>query len=244
MAAHTEELAIASSRVIERSEVSDEGNPDEPGGALLQLTPDELLTTTRAVRQRLDFSRPVPRELIVQCVGIALQAPTAANMVTTRFVVVTDPAKRDRIGRLYREAWNGYMHSEYFVTRHSDGTEAGAEQQVRVAASAGFLAAHMHEAPALVIACSEASERERAEDAVSNALPAMWSFMLAARARGLGTAWTTLHLEYEKDIADALGIPYDRVAQAVLTPVAFTSGTRFRPARRPAAEDVIHWDRW
>jgi nitroreductase len=79
---------------------------------------------------------------------------------------------------------------------------------------------------------------------VGDLIPATWSFMLAARARGLGTAWTSMHLAREQEVADILGIPFETVAQAVLTPVAYTKGTDFRPADRPQPDAVIHWDGW
>jgi nitroreductase len=211
--------------------------------ALLDLDPDQLLSTTRAVRKRLDFSRPVPEELIRECVAMALQAPSGSNVVTMRFAVVTDPAKIAAIGTIYREVYAGYKASPGYAGSHP-ATGAHALTQARVASSADHLGEHMGEAPALVIACNEGRDRESAVGGIGNVLPGAWSFMLAARARGLGTVWTTMHVSRETDVADVLGIPYETVAQAVLTPVAFTKGTDFKPASRPAPDDVTHWNTW
>lgn len=201
---------------------------------LLDLDPDQLLSTTRAVRKRLDFDRPVPDDLIRECVGLALQAPSGSNAITMRFVVVRDSADKAAIATFYKQSFDVY--------RSTRGPRDA--QGMRVASSSNYLSEHMAEAPALVIGCNELGSREDAQAAMGNILPAMWSFMLAARARSLGTAWTTLHLPYEREVADLLGIPYDTVVQAVLTPVAFTKGTEFRAATRPDPDEVIRWDRW
>lgn len=211
--------------------------------ALLDLDPDQLLSTTRAVRKRLDFTRPVPDELIRECIAMALQAPSGSNVVTMRFAVVTDPAKIAAIGTIYGEVYAGYKASPGYAGSHP-ATGAHALTQARVASSADYLGEHMGDAPVLVIACNEDRTRESAVGGMGNVLPGTWSFMLAARARGLGTVWTSMHLSRESDVADVLGIPYDTVAQAVLTPVAFTKGTGFKPAARPAPDDVTHWNTW
>ncbi|MEA2287697.1 MAG: hypothetical protein QOJ21_3740 [Solirubrobacteraceae bacterium] len=212
--------------------------------ALLDLDPDQLLSTTRAVRKRLDFTRPVPDDLIRECVALALQAPSSSNVLTMRFVVVTDEEKRRAVGQVYRQCYAGYRDSPWYAGRQEKSDAAERAQQARVAESADFLGDHLGEAPALVIACNEGPSREAAAAGQGSVLPATWSFMLAARARGLGTAWTQLHLSREREVAALLGIPYDTVAQAVLTPVAYTKGTDFKPALRPAPDEVIHWNGW
>jgi nitroreductase len=208
---------------------------------LLPLDPDQLLSTTRAVRKRLDFSRPVPAALIRECVALALQAPSGSNVVTMQFVVVTDADRRRAIGGIYREVYAGYKASPAYAGAQSTGSD---QAQARVAGSADYLGEHMGDAPVLVLGCNTGSTRAAAVGGMGNVQPAMWSFMLAARARGLGTCWTAMHLARERDVADVLGIPYETVAQAVLTPVAFTKGTEFHPAGRPDPDDVIHWDTW
>jgi nitroreductase len=211
--------------------------------ALLDLDPDQLLSTTRAVRKRLDFARPVPGHVIRECVAMALQAPSGSNVVTMRFVVVQDEKKRRAIGGIYREVYARYKASPSYPGRPSGDAERDRAQR-RVASSADYLGEHMGEAPVLVLGCNEGTDRTSALAGLGNILPAMWSFMLAARARGLGTAWTSMHRARERDVADILGIPYDTVAQAVLTPLAYTEGTDFKPAARPDPDVVIHWDDW
>jgi nitroreductase len=209
-------------------------------------TVDHLLTTTRSVRRRLDFGRPVDPAVIVRCIEIALQAPTGSNAQGWAFVVVTDPAERKAIADLYRAAWDRYLADG--IQRAGSGTsDARRGATPRIVESATYLAEHMHEAPAMVIACIEGRVEnagiETQAAAYGSILPAAWSFMLALRARGLGTAWTTLHLMYEQDVARLLGIPA-HVTQAVLFPVAHYTGTDFRPAKRLPAAELVHWDAW
>jgi nitroreductase len=213
--------------------------------ALLSLTPDELLTTTRSVRKRLDFSRPVEPEVIRECLEIALQAPTGGNRQQWHFVVVTDPAKRQALGDIYRRGWEVYRAGG--PPRVVDETPRGQTLQ-RVINSSEYLAAHMHEAPVLLIPCIRG--RLEGKSSVEQAgtwgsiLPAAWSFMLAARARGLGTTWTTIHLFFEQDAAQALGIPYGKITQAAMIPVAYTKGEDFSPAPREPLDTVVHWNQW
>jgi nitroreductase len=181
--------------------------------------------------------------VIRECVAMALQAPSGSNVVTMRFVVVRDEKKRRAIGGIYREVYARYKASPSYPGRPSGDAERDLAQQ-RVASSADYLGEHMGEAPVLVLGCNEGIDRTSALAGLGNILPAMWSFMLAARARGLGTAWTSMHQSREQDVADILGIPYGTVAQAVLTPLAYTKGTNFQPAARPDPDVVIHWDDW
>ncbi|CAB4570546.1 unannotated protein [freshwater metagenome] len=220
--------------------------------ALLPLNPDELLSTTRAVRKRLDFDAPVPDELVRECVSLAMQSPSGSNNMTMQFVLVKDAAKRKAIGEVYRECFSIYQQMDGVYIRTIDkGDETMNRQQQRSADSADYLADHMGEAPVLVIPCNVGARSEATggmgmmvSSVMGNILPAMWSFMLAARARGLGTAWTTVHLMQEQRVADILGIPFDTVQQVCLSPLAFTKGTDFKPAVRPAADTIIHWDTW
>lgn len=216
---------------------------------LLDLTPDQLLHTTRAVRKRLDFSRPVEDDVIRECVAAAMQAPSGSNNMTMRFVVVKDAAKRAAIGDIYRQCFDIYktLPGVYAGSIEKD-TAVEQEQQRRVVDSALYLADHMGEAPVLVIACTagrlDAAPAMMAVSSMGNLLPGTWSFMLAARARGLGTAWTTVGLMMEQAIADVVGIPFAEVQQACLTPLAYTIGTDFKPALRPDPDTIIHWDSW
>jgi nitroreductase len=218
--------------------------------ALLPLDADQLLTTTRAVRKRLDFSRPVEDSVIRECVEVAMQSPSGSNNMTMQFVVVRDEAKRKAIGEVYRQCYEIYRSLDgIYIGSIDKGDVAENAQQSRSASSADFLGERMGDAPALILACNAGSRVEgapamMAASMMGNVLPAMWSFMLAARARGLGTAWTTVHLMMEQQVADIVGIPFDTVQQACLSPLAYTVGTDFKPAVRPAADSIIHWDTW
>jgi nitroreductase len=218
--------------------------------ALLPLDADQLLTTTRAVRKRLDFSRPVEDSVIRECVEVAMQSPSGSNNMTMQFVVIRDEVKRKAIGEVYRQCYEIYRSLDgIYIGSIDKGDVAENAQQSRSASSADFLGERMGDAPALILACNAGSRVEgapamMAASMMGNVLPAMWSFMLAARARGLGTAWTTVHLMMEQQVADIVGIPFDTVQQACLSPLAYTVGTDFKPAVRPAADSIIHWDTW
>jgi nitroreductase len=201
----------------------------------LPLSPDDLLSTTRAVRRRLDLTRPVGREVIEECLLLALQAPTASNRQDWHFVVVTDRDLREGLAELYRRG-----AGSYFAGRDLAGKP--------LLASAYHLVEHLAEVPVLLVPCitgrTEESSTEAQASRWGSIVPATWSFMLAARARGLGTCWTTFHLAHERDAAALLGIPYDEMMQVALIPVAYTVGTDFRPGPRRPLADVVHWDRW
>ena len=218
----------------------------------LSLDPDQLLTTTRAVRKRLDYDRPVPRALLEECVEIALQAPSGSNARGWHFVAVGDPDKRAAIGELYRETFAGYASSPMSASAQHADDPGMAATQARVLDSAQYLADNMHRAPVFFIPCISgrfdglSGEGANVAQASSfgSIIPAAWSFMLAARARGLGTCWTTLHLFHERKVAEILGIPYDEITQVALSPVAYTVGTSFKPGPRKATDDIIHFDTW
>lgn len=209
------------------------------GGPFDLVEVDRLLTTTRSVRKRLDLSRPVDPEVVLECLRLAVQAPTASNSQRWRWVVVTDPELRAALADLYRAAGADYLRRQ--------AARAPVGQTARVLDSAVYLADHLHEVPVHVIPCVEG--RPTGTSTVEQAsfygsiLPAAWSFMLALRARGLGAAWTTLHLVKEREAAELLGLPED-VTQVALLPVAATIGTDFRPAVRPPIETITSWDRW
>ncbi len=210
-----------------------------------RMTPDELLTTTRSVRRRLDFDRPVPKELLLECLEIAIQAPSGGNRQMWQWLIVTDEDKKRFIGDRYRRAWEAYNASGRLEYESGDPRR---EQLPRVQTSARYLAERMAEVPAMVIACIRGRVEEQASvnaaGLYGSIVPAVWSFMLAARVRGLGSAYTTLHLTYEEEIARELGIPYERYTQAALLPVAYYTGDSFRPVERVPLEQIVHWDRW
>lgn len=211
----------------------------------IPLNPDELLTTTRTVRKRLDLTRPVPEELIRDCLQVALQAPSGSNRQGWHWIVVTDADQRRAIGEVYRRSTEQYLASAGAAGKLFADDPARAPVQARVSGSIAYLAEHMAEAPVLVLPCLKVESLPAGNQAGlwGSLLPAVWSFMLAARARGLGTAWTTLHLVYEDEVAAILGLP-DGIRQAALIPTAYYTGTDFRPAARQPLDEVLHWDRW
>ena len=211
--------------------------------ANLGLSVDELLKTTRAVRKRLDFDRPVPDEVLRECVEYAIQAPTGSNVQGWHFMLVTEQDKIEKIAAIYKKAFDWYRDSPVYAGRVVAGiSEERDAQQARVANSADYLAENMHRSPALFIPCMQG--RNETPGAAGSIVPAAWSFMLAAREQGLGTCWTTLHLMHEEEAADVLGIPFEEVQQWALSPVAYTTGTDFKPATRPDVETVISWNSW
>ncbi len=216
--------------------------------ALLDLTADQVLTTTRSVRKRLDFSRPVEPEVIRECLEIAMQAPTGGNRQSWHFVIVTDAERRRAIGDLYRKGWELYRNLPMNAPETLAKMPEKAATQLRVLDSANYLAEHMHEAPVLFIPCiwgrMDGAPSVAQAGQWGSIMPAAWSFMLAARARGLGTSWTTVHLFFEREVAEVLGIPFEKVTQTALIPVAYTTGTEFAPAKREPLDTVLHWDRW
>lgn len=219
--------------------------------ALLDLSPDELLSTTRSVRKRLDLTRPVEPELLRECFELAAQAPTGGNNQGWHFVVVTDPAKRAQLAEWYRSAFQMvYGDKEAAVARVDQSDPEYVAATRRVVDSATYLADHMAEVPVLVIPCIEGRTdvaplpQAFAASIWGSLLPAVWSFCLAARARGLGTCWTTLHLAFEEQSRDLLGLP-DTVMQCAMIPVAHvTGGTDFKPGPRRDLDRILHADGW
>ncbi|MGH7788422.1 MAG: nitroreductase family protein [Candidatus Binatia bacterium] len=209
-------------------------------------TVDHLLCSTRSVRKRLDFTQPVDAAVIERCIAIALQAPTGSNTQGWSFVVVTDAAKRRGLADLYRRGFELYSNASGLRPDIPEDDPRFAQTQ-RIIDSAAYLAQHMHEAPVMVIPCIEGRVENGGvlgqASIYGSILPAAWSFMLALRARGLGTAWTTLHLMFEADAAALLGIPAT-VTQTALFPVAHFTGTDFKPAKRLPATQMTHWNTW
>jgi nitroreductase len=201
---------------------------------------DHLLTTTKQVRQRLDLSRPVPRALLLDCIDVASHAPMGGNLERNRWLVVDDPELKAEIAKPYQAVGRPYL-----AANESDHVDA---RQRRVIDSATFLVDHIAEVPAMVIAMrldrlSDDAKNFEVAGYHGSVAPGVWSFQLAARARGLGSAWTTFHLVYERRIAELLGIP-ETVTQIALLPVGYYTGNSFRPApRRPAAE-ITYFNRW
>jgi nitroreductase/uncharacterized protein YndB with AHSA1/START domain len=199
---------------------------------------DQLLSTTRAVRRRLDLERNVPDDLLLRCIELAEQAPTGGDITSRRWLVVRDPEIKKKLADLYREAGGNRI-----VERAERHRGTGHPKQ-GVLDSAAHLAENLERVPVLVLATvwgvHDDSGRPGLFDSV---IQAAWSFCLALRSRGLGSAWTTLHLGKAKECAEVLGIP-DDVTQVVLLPVAWTIGTEFKPASRRPASEIVWFDRW
>ncbi|MBI1180510.1 MAG: nitroreductase [Alphaproteobacteria bacterium] len=222
----------------------------------LDLTLDQLLSTTRAVRKRLDLDREVPLDVLKECLELAVQAPTGSNSQGWQFVLVTDKEKKARIGEYYRQAYEVYRTMPAAIHNlHKDSPDTKlVDSQSRSASSADFLGENMGRVPAMLIPCITGRTDGPLPPGLSpvvaqaptfgSIIPAVWSFMLAARARGIGTAWSTLHLMHEKEVAVLLGIPYEQVMQVALIPIGYTKGTDFKPAYRPPLETVLHVNAW
>jgi nitroreductase len=203
---------------------------------LLPLNPDELLTTTRAVRKRLDLERPVPMEVVREALSVALQAPSGSNSQSWQWIVVTDPDVRAQIAAIYSRAFANYTA---MVGEPADGAQA------RMNDSARYLNEIMGQVPVLVIGAIQAGAElpENQAGLWGSLFPAAWSFALALRARGLGSTWTSMHLAYEQELAEILGLPAD-VHQGVMFPVAYTKGTDFKPGPRADLDAVLHLNGW
>ena len=211
----------------------------------LDLTPRELLTTTRTVRKRLDLERPVEREVVEECLRLAFQAPNGSNQQTWGWVLVDDADTRAEMARIYRAALSDYVSRPR--TKPEDGPPPRTPAQERMTESVMYLVEHFHEAPILMIPtfhgrCEKGTVFEQASRWGSIA-PGIWSFMLALRLHGLGSAWTTLHLHREQEMGELLGIPPTET-QAGIFPIAYTIGTDFKPADRTGSEKQIRWNHW
>lgn len=201
---------------------------------------DRLLSTTRAVRKRLDLTRPVPREVLLDCVRLSQQAPTGSNSQGWRWLLVDDPELRRGLAALYRKTADTYL------AQARDNLAQAAPQTRRVYDSAFWLVEHLAEVPVHAIPCLQGRAPEGSNVAAASyygsIFPAVWSFQLALRSRGLGSALTTLHLFHEREAAELLGIEYEKLTQVALLPVGYTTGTGFRPAERPAPETIVSWN--
>lgn len=216
--------------------------------AILNLGPDELLSTTRSVRKRLDLTRPVEPELVRECIDLATQAPTGGNNQGWHFMVITDADKRRQLADWYAQGFAMmYGNPDAVVANLPQDDPAYVATTKRVISSAQYLAEHLGEVPVHVVPVIE-GRTDNAPVAMQAAiwgslLPAVWSFQLAARSRGLGTCYTTLHLIFEQQAAELLGLP-EHVMQGALIPVAHTLGTDFKPGQRRDLDRIIHHDTW
>jgi nitroreductase len=206
---------------------------------------DEVLTTTRSVRQRLDLERPVERRTVEECLRIAFQAPTGSNQQDWGWVLVDDQATRAAMADLYRRGLADHQARDRTGEVEQDRSTAAAQRMSR---SVSYLLEHLQDVPVLLVPTIGARYGDGSTFALASKwgsiLPAVWSFMLALRSRGMGSAWTTLHLYREREMAELLGIPHAEQTQVGLFPVAYTKGIDFRPADRRASEARVFWNRW
>lgn len=212
------------------------------GTGLALDTVDRLLTTTRAVRKRIDRERPVEPEVVEECLRLASQAPSGGNSQRWRWMVVVDADKKKVVAERYAESFARYIAPRKAQLRPDD------ERGHRMVESASYLADHMAEMPLLVIPCTldqlgPAASAEQRASLYGSIFPAIWSFQLALRSRGLGSALTTLHLDYDREVGEALGIP-DTVTQVALLPVGYYTGEDFKIAPRLPVEEITYWDTW
>lgn len=213
----------------------------------LNLSADDVLATTRSVRKRLDFDRPVDRSVVNECLDLALQAPSGSNTQGWHWIFIEDAAKKKALADIYKRNFAEYAK---LPGRDYGAGDIRTQQRDKIVDSAWYLAENFHRAPILMIPAIEGRLDNLPSFATASAwgslLPAVWSFMLALRERSMGSAWTTIHLLNggEKEAADLLNIPYDKISQAGLFPIAYTVGTDFKPAKRLPKEAVSHWDTW
>lgn len=214
----------------------------------LDLTIDELLTTTRTVRKRLDCDRPVERSVIEECVEIAMQAPSGANSQGWQWVFVEDAGLKEQLAVIYRKQFDVTYRVMPIATHDDPEVQA---QAVRRRESATWLADNFERVPLIMVPCSPGTIDGATLGAQAgfwgSFLPAVWSFMLALRSRGLGSAWVTMNLgrpEGAKETAEVLGIPHERFTQAGMFPIGYTVGTDFKPIRTPPVGERVHWNRW
>ena len=216
---------------------------------MLDLSVDEILTTTRTVRKRLDLSRPVPRAVVEDCMTLALQAPNGSNNQAFEFVIVEDAALRAKVADIYRQGMQHFIDmiaaNPSIYSAHDVGRSHRREE---MSISTAYLNDHMHEVPLLLIPIlhgrMETQNVFYQASLWGSVWPVTWNLMLALRSRGLGTALTTVHLWKEREMADLLGIPFGQYTQVGLIPVAYTIGTDFKRGQRVPAAEVMHWDRW
>jgi nitroreductase len=217
---------------------------------ILDLSIDELLTTTRSVRKRLDLERPVERSVIEECLELALQAPNGSNHQQWRWILVDDRDTIERAAEIYRAAMEQYAAD---IAAGREQYLHGGARAEQIGESVAYLQANLQRVPALLVptlADRFGVQRKGTGTTYHDAsqwgsiLPAVWSFMLALRSRGLGSAWTTIHLLHERKMAELLGIPYETHVQAGLFPIAYTVGSEFRRAARQPVSEVLRYNAW
>jgi nitroreductase len=220
------------------------------------LNAEQVLTTTRSVRKRLDFTRKVPRALIEECLDIAFQAPNGSNQNSWQWVVIDDPDVMGKAAAIYEAAMADFIASpqgqgyqrEAMEKLAADTTGEVAKAMTKMSESVYHLRSHMADLPAAVVPMflgrAEQMDLFHQASHFGSVIPAVWSLFLALRTRGMGSAWTTIHILREREMADLLGIPYDKYTQVGLFPIAYTIGTDFKRGWRKPAAEVVSWNRF
>ena len=212
---------------------------------------DKLLTTTRGVRKRLDFEKTVERAVIEESMAVALQAPSAGDIYPVEFVVVTDPDRRKTMGDIYCDAHLPYL-DELDLTALPGLT---ADDLTKAKGHIDMIRWHtenVYRAPFHVHVVGKGrygTEPEQPDFQQASfygcILPPAWSFMLALRARGVGSSWCTIHIQepFHTRTREVLGLP-DDYSLGVFLPCGYYTGKDFKPAQRPAVAEILHWDKW
>ena len=201
---------------------------------------EDIVSTTRSVRKRIDFERPIDREVIYHCVDLAAQAPTSVGNETWRFLVIDEPVKKKQLGDIYRHSFD-----EYLEIREQEREEAG-EEKVELSPNYRFLADNIHRFPALLLVCREGRPPDDLAGQIAffgSVIPAAWSLMMALRSLQIGSTWTTLHARYEEQVRHVLGIPPE-VTVCILLPIGYMLGANLRRADRTSAKIITSWNKW
>jgi len=205
-----------------------------------------LLTATRSARKSLDLDAPVDLDELRECLGIGMQAANGSNQQSWRWVVVTDPELRRAIAALYRKAYLGKVGGQLIADLVPIGTP-----EARLMSSTEWLVEHMAAVPALVIPCYESAyPRQDGDESFylatlyGSIFPAVWNFQLALHTRGYGTCITTLHLHFEQEVRDLLGIPASFIQGCLLPVGRIRSGHEFHPAPRRPIDEVVGINGW
>lgn len=203
---------------------------------------DRLMMTTKQVRRRLNLDKRVPTDIVLDCIDVASRAPIGGNMQVNRWLLIDDADTKSALAALYRRTGTDYLENgrKQVEAAGSDPTS------VKVVESSIYLLDHLHQVPLMIIPVrmgrpgTEVFEQATFWGSVT---PGVWSLQMALRSRGIGSAWTTLHLYHEKEANALLGIP-DDFTQVALLPVAYFLGDDFAPSKRRPAQDVTYLNQW
>jgi len=187
--------------------------------------------------------REVPEEMLIKLVDAANQAPSGSNSQNGRWIIVRDASTKQKLADLNRIGVEGYLIPQ--LEKNTSLPHQSAEKRSRMADAVMWQMEHMHEIPALIIACMDFGEKVNAQMAAAGAgsiWPGIQNLLLSARAMGLGAAPTTLALGNPKAVKDVLNLP-DSMAAYCLIPVGYPSG-KFGPVTRKPLTEIMRFDQW